>query len=218
MIRKVAITNLSDWHAEDCEIVRSYKRNNIRVRSNGYSIAEILLVFGIIAGVLTGVWAMYTMLSRDSSVGAAVADIRLMQQAMRQYMMNNNNQYSAITFGALTPYLGDGIKPDPRSPKFRGVNTFGDVVLVHAIGGRPENALLLYNGIPDLEMCGQILKHFGTVEATISKGIIGRPDTQAYIIRPGHTIVGFIGGDRVTASGCKMTSVMTFASLSLTVD
>ena len=33
--------------------------------TNGYSIAEILLVFGIIAGVLIGVWAMYTLLAEQ---------------------------------------------------------------------------------------------------------------------------------------------------------
>ena len=56
-----------------------------RRRRNGYSIAEILLVFGIIAGVLVGMWAMYTLLADDADVKAAIADIRLIQHAAVQY-------------------------------------------------------------------------------------------------------------------------------------
>ena len=51
-------------------------RESVPGRTNGYSIAEILLVFGIIAGVLVGVWAMYVMLGDEVDAKAVVTEIQ----------------------------------------------------------------------------------------------------------------------------------------------
>ncbi len=103
---------------------------------NGYSIAEILLVFGIIAGVLVGVWAMYTLLADDADVKAVVADILLIQGAAAQYKQANpTNNYRDLGFvndGGITPYLGDGIGAETETligPYYEVlINTFGGEV------------------------------------------------------------------------------------------
>ena len=65
-----------------------------RYKANGYSIAEILLVFGIIAGLLIGVWAMYTMLEEDAEVKRTVASVQMLREAATTYRFTNNNQYT----------------------------------------------------------------------------------------------------------------------------
>ena len=65
--------------------------------TNGYSIAEILLVFGIIAGVLIGVWAMYTLLGDHSDVQAVVAEIQIVREAAVTYKnAAGTNNYSTL--------------------------------------------------------------------------------------------------------------------------
>ena len=75
--------------------------------TNGYSIAEILLVFGIIAGVLIGVWAMYTMLADEVDVKAAVAEIQIIREAAVQFKTHNGNgKYNNMTACDIRELLG----------------------------------------------------------------------------------------------------------------
>ncbi len=89
-------------------------------RRNGYSIAEILLVFGIIAGVLIGVWAMYTMLGDKSDAQTAIAEIQMIKKAAHEYKYapGKQNKYAGATMAALKPYLG-------QSGLANGQNIFG---------------------------------------------------------------------------------------------
>ena len=98
---------------------------------NGYSIAEILLVFGIIAGVLVGVWAMYTLLGDNSDVQAVIAEVQMLQSAAVTYKnASETNSYSMLgpdVISALRPYLG-GERLVRRTEYFRGDDCDSTVV------------------------------------------------------------------------------------------
>ncbi len=89
----------------------------------GYSIAEILLVFGIIAGVLIGVWAMYTMLGDKSDSQTAIAEIQMIKKAAHEYKYapGKQNKYGGASMAALKPYLG-------QSGVANGQNIFGTAI------------------------------------------------------------------------------------------
>ena len=56
-------------------------------------------MFGIIAGVLIGVWAMYTVLSEDADAKNVVAEVRMIKEAARAYKAANGNSYNGIGVG-----------------------------------------------------------------------------------------------------------------------
>ncbi len=99
--------------------------SSVLSQPNGYSIAEILLVFGIIAGVLIGVWAMYTMLGDKTEVQKAVAEIQMLQQAAATFKSasetGNYASFPGFTPAPLKPYLG-------KSGLGGEANVFGGVV------------------------------------------------------------------------------------------
>lgn len=188
MTRKIAITSLSNWNGEDCEIVRNYKRNNIRMRPNGYSIAEILLVFGIIAGVLVGVWAMYSMLSSESDAKKIVTEIQLVRAAVQEYR-TTGGAFEDLpgNFESLQPYVGAGLE--------KGVNGLGHGLVLGPGFPNPFNSAagavtvaLFYPGIADFSLCAKALQHFGQIR-TISRE--GRK--VAYLVA-GTTVSGYLGG------------------------
>ena len=75
-------------------------RESVPGRTNGYSIAELLLVFGIIAGVLVGVWAIYVMLGDEVDAQAVVTEIGMLRQAATDYKKAGNGAYNPADFPA----------------------------------------------------------------------------------------------------------------------
>ena len=79
-----------------------------QIKPNGYSLSEILLVFGIIAGCTVGVWTMFAILRTEAKEQAVVDDIRMLQSAAIEckYATEGNDYTSCSTFADLKPYLG----------------------------------------------------------------------------------------------------------------
>ena len=179
-------------------------RESTLSHTNGYSIAEILLVFGIIAGVLIGVWGMYTILAEENDVKAAVAEIRLIREAAVQFKHNdgggkyNNLNMTLATFGS---YLGDGVAQD-KDFKYGVVliNTFGQDLFLG--GGSTGENLILQTHIPNLNVCRKILEHFGEVQAIDYRPGGYYPKTH-YYIPAGKSIFGYLGGPNEYTSGCS---------------
>ncbi len=169
---------------------------------NGYSIAEILLVFGIIAGVLVGVWAMYTMLAEEADVKTAVAEILLIREAAVQFKTNNGGgKYHFVNIGTISAFkgylgtLGDGLQ-NISQRGFEITNTFGDILTLRNVkSGMPiyQNIYVRSRGIPTLETCRRMLERFGEVEE--SSG-------NEYYIPAGKAISGYRGGPDFNHSGC----------------
>ena len=157
----------------------------------GYSIAEILLVFGIIAGVLIGVWAMYTMLGDKSDAQTAIAEIQMLKKAAHEYKYapGRKNKYEegsvVADMDALKPYLG-------QSGVANGQNIFGTEIVV-----KPTNdgrdLQVEYGGVRDADICRQILNYFGQVIA------------DGEYIEVGKTISGYVGGGTTSETGCAVS-------------
>ncbi len=142
-------------------MAKRFKKANqclLQRRRNGYSIAEIWLVFGIIAGVLIGVWAMYTMLGDKTDAQSAVAEIHMLVQAAYEYKYapGQKNKYGGANMAKLKPYLGlSGIA--------NGQNIFGAAITVTPHTSN-TNLKVAYPGVRDLDICRQILNQFGQVK------------------------------------------------------
>ena len=154
--------------------------------NNGYSIAEILLVFGIIAGVLVGVWAMYTMLSGESEAQMAIAEIQMLQRAAVDYKIHSSGTNSFIAIGsdgfeALKPYLGQGGLRD-------GQNIFSEVIELSSPSYLVNYLTAKYPGIPSMDICRKIINHFGEVDST------GQGDSEQFYVVSGKTLAGYVGG------------------------
>ena len=158
--------------------------------TNGYSIAEILLVFGIIAGILIGVWAMYTLLSDGADVQTAVAEILMLQEAAVTYKHNSERKdYRNVSHRALKPYLGQSGVAD-------GYNIFGGEIYISL--SSPKNLSLQYTRVPTMELCMQILSHFGEVVVYYDAD-----NAVDYVEMPkGNTIRGFVGSPYSDITGC----------------
>ncbi len=161
--------------------------------TNGYSIAEILLVFGIIAGVLVGVWAIYTVLSDEVDTQALVNDVLLLRDAAIQFRnAGGTNSYKHLSdypypsADALKPYLGQGSLRD-------GVNIFGGEIIFYTWDPNDRDLGVLFTEIPTIDLCVSALKHFGEV--------IDHYD-DSYSIAPENTIPGFVGGNW-ESMGCE---------------
>ena len=163
-------------------------------KPNGYSIAEILLVFGIIAGVLVGVWAMYEMLGGETTEQAVVAEIRMLQDAAVAYRRGSSDgSYISVRgIEELSPYLGD-------STLTTGKNYFGAYVFFRPLPrGLGYDLQVTYEGIPDLDACLRILGNFG--ELSVTK------------IAPGKAKSGFISG---ADSSCTERLNVTYLYISI---
>ena len=177
------------------------KHNN----KNGYSIAEILLVFGIIAGVLIGVWAMYTMLSDNVEVQKAIAEIQMIRDAAVQFKSTSGTGNYDLRLGSsiegFKSYLGKlGDEPHVVGAKwFTITNIFGGELELHH--EKPpespyENIYVRSKRLPSLEICRQILERFGEVE---------EGGKNKYFIGNGKAVFGYVGGANSNYSGCKRT-------------
>ncbi len=167
---------------------------------NGYSIAEILLVFGIIAGVLVGVWAMYTLLGDNSDVQAVIAEVQMLQSAAVTYKAGSEtNNYSTLQplaladdiISALRPYLGGSGLSD-------GQNIFGEQISIY-LEPYPagEDLVIEYAGIPSIEICRRVLERFGEVTEV---------SAEEFKIELGKTISGYVGGD-IYDTGCELDGI-----------
>jgi hypothetical protein len=157
------------------------------------------LVFGIIAGVLIGVWAMYTMLGDKSDAQTAIAEIQMIKKAAHEYKYapGKQNKYGGVGMDLtqLQPYLG-------QSGIANSQNIFGTAVTL--VAANTERDLdVTYDGVRDLDICRQILNHFGTVtDATRMTGT--PPVTTGYVhIALGGTISGYVGDPSETITGCE---------------
>ena len=185
---------------------------------NGYSIAEILLVFGIIAGVLIGVWAMYTMLSEDQDVKNAIAEIQVIREAAVQWKVANGNKWNAVRLDKIVPYANKAIKYtsetyDAGTPYeytyVEGINIFGGPV---EIGPYDGNAHLFYAPLKDMRTCARVLTRFGEIEQSEARNPWHNPSdpnnhqpaTRTEItIPPGKAIYGYVGSDTTYLAGCR---------------
>ena len=168
-------------------------------------------MFGIIAGVLVSVWAMYTLLSEDADAKSAVAEVRMIKEAARAYKAANGNSYNGIGLGkGLTPYLGQS---NLSQADALGIltNYFGSFILMIPEGR--GHIQLLYSGFPRYQACTQVLKSFGEVDE-LSHDCGGTP---IQYIPAGQTITGFIGDNSELISGCSCDA-QGQASLSLTIE
>ena len=171
-------------------------------------------MFGIIAGVLIGVWAVYTMLAEETDVKAAVAEIQVIREAAVQFKHNDGGgKYNNMTLATFGSYLGDGVAQD-RDMAPQGVlltNTFGEyLLLISDVLVNGENLQLLSYGIPNLNVCKQILEHFGEV----AEG----SGTDTFYIPAGKSIFGYVGSPSEHASGCIYNGLLGKASLTLRID
>ena len=167
-------------------------------RPNGYSIAEILLVFGIIAGVLIGVWAMYTMLGDKSDAQTAVAEIQMLRKAAAEYKHapGHDNKYIGGTLiSTLKPYLGQSGLSD-------GQNVFGQTVSITPANDN-RDLKVTYQGVRDLDICRQILNYFGEINPTDTEDLGFGLTVSAISIPRGKAISGYAGGMDSTSTGCR---------------
>ncbi len=189
------------------------------VPQNGYSIAEILLVFSIIAGVLISVWAMYTILSEETDVKAAVAEILVIREAAVQFKTHDGNgKYNNIRLARFGSYLGDGIA---QSHEYAGImvliNTFGGRVTLTSdtLWGRDGgNLYMTFYSIPNMNVCRKILEHFGEVQAiNYSDRLWG--SVTGYYIPVGKSFAGYVGGIDHTEAGCRYYSYSRSGGITL---
>ena len=177
-------------------------------------------MFGIIAGVLVGVWAIYTMLAEEMNVKMAVAEIQLVREAAVQFKNNNGNgKYNGMTLATFGPYLGDGIGLlRDNSPYGITIgNTFGSSIDLtsdrYRGGGRDGGDIYMtYRDIPNMNICRQVLERFGEVTELTQYGETG------YYIPVGKTIFGYVGGANYYAAGCLKDNYSGLVSLQLYID
>ena len=141
-------------------------------------------MFGIIAGVLIGVWAMYTMLSDEADAQALVRDIQMLQEAAVQFKSAGGTNtyehlrdYDSPYTDALKPYLGQNSLAD-------GVHVFGGNLNLGPLAHNRDLAAVFLN-IPNIDLCIRALSHLGTVTDD---------GYDTYSIAKGDTIRGFVGG------------------------
>ena len=107
-------------------------------------------MFGIIAGVLVGVWAIYTMLGGEVNERVAVSQIQMLREAAVQFKNapGNDSSYLSLTLVsnplvALRPYLG-------RTGLAKGRNVFGSNIFFDIHPPYSGNNLAIeYHGVPD---------------------------------------------------------------------
>ena len=166
-------------------------------RTNGYSIAEIMLVFGIIAGVLIGVWAMYTMLAGDTEAKTVVAEIQMLQQAITEYRVQGGGDVTTLTsIDPIKPYLGRG------AGLKEGKNALGeDMYVSYDSGDRYKAVALRYEGIVSDEICQLALQRFGILRVNPYGGAA---------ILPGNSLPGYKGAD-ASRMGCSESKLVAGA-------
>ena len=173
-------------------------------------------MFGIIAGVLIGVWAMYTMLSDQSDASVAIAEIQLLTSAGQQYKANNaiSNTYWNVNHAQLMPYLGEGMQGVDVLGE--GSNVFGGRIRVYPdFRSGAANMKVEYHGIRSIGICKRILENFGEVEE-----VPFLQNTTNYVIPAGKTITGYVGSQLLFPRdmGCEMQHPNLPIALYVTID
>lgn len=170
-------------------------RYSFQCRRNGYTLAEIMLVFGIAAIILTSVWATYDVLTDEVDALAAIAEIQLIRKAANDYRNAPAHLNTYMNIGTdlsnLKPYLGQNTLLD-------SVNIFGGTVAIAAV---PDNLDLdvTYPYVPSGNICWQILEYFG--------GGVKKASAKPWIYIDGEAISGYIANGISTmtdpTAGCK---------------
>ena len=188
-------------------MAKRFKKANqclLQRRRNGYSIAEILLVFGIIAGVLIGLRGDVHHARDETDAQSAIAEIHMLVQAAYEYKYapgEQQNTYTGANMAKLKPYLGlSGIA--------NGQNIFGSAVTVTPLTlvlGNYRNLKVAYPGVRDLDICRQILNRFGQVKDIAEVRNASDMVTQAAdtYIEGGTAISGYVGRDDSSVTGCE---------------
>ena len=112
--------------------------------------------------------------------------------------------------------MGDGI-PQLRDNSPYGVvlgSIFGNQLPLtsdaYRGGGRTgENIYMTYRGIPNINMCKQVLEHFGEVV---------EGNTGSFYIPAGKSIFGYHGGANEHESGCRDDPYEAGVILNLYID
>ena len=189
-------------------------------------------MFGIIAGVLIGVWAMYTMLSEDQDVKNVIAEIQVIREAAVQWKVANGNQWRGadwdpdnpyapsnhVRLERIAPYANKAIKYASEThyagtpyeeTDVQGFNIFGGLV---SIGPYVDNARLYYAPLKDMRICARVLSHFGEIEQSEARNPWHNPSdpnnhqpaTRTQItIPPGKAIYGYVGSNNAFVAGCR---------------
>ena len=172
-------------------------RYSFQCRRNGYSLAEIMLVFGIIAIILTSVWATYAVLIDEADALAAIAEIQLIRKAANDYknVPIHMNKYSSVgtDLSNLESYLGQNVL-------LGSVNMFGGTVAIAASSSNLDLDVT-YPSVHSKDICHQILEYFGKVRSS---------GTDLYI-RKDDTISGYIADGTIKTTGCERITDQDYA-------
>ena len=170
-------------------------------KRNGYSILEILLIFGIIVGLLVGAWTMYAVFVEEARAQQAITEIQMIKQAANEFKRESGgttqNLYTnaGTNLDALMPYLGQGRLEDSR-------NVFGGKISISARNTN-KDLRIRYLGVLNLDVCWQILDSFGDVQ----RNVVGT-DIELNI-PSGDALPGYLGGTSYN-TGCKPVSDGTY--------
>ena len=169
-------------------------RYSLQCRRNGYSLAEITLVFGIISIILVSVWATYAVLTDEVDALSAIAEIQLIRKAANDFknIPASSNKYTGVgtDLSNLAPYLGQNVL-------LNSVNFFGDTVAIAAVTPDELDLDVTYPGVRDIVICQQILEYFGKVHKNSAENLY---------INLHDTISGYTADGTSSTTGCEKTS------------
>ena len=200
-------------------------------------------MFGIIAGVLIGVWAMYTVLSEDVETQSIIAEIQIIREAAVQWKATNGNMWSNpvnrystndVRLDKIAPYASKAISftsatywqgtPDEYI-YVEGVSVQGGPL--HILPHRGGNARLFYSpsAFKDVESCARVLQRFGEIERREVRNIWHSVDetkpptvTETRLLAAVH---GYATERNAATAGCtrnQSTPTSQGYSLSLLID
>ena len=156
---------------------------------------------------------------------SAVAEIQIIREAAVQFKTHDGDgKYNGMTLATFGSYLGDGVAQEEDYGTYGVIlnNIFGGYVFFISDtfrgGGRTGgDAYMTSNGIPNMNVCQQILEHFGEVQVIESIGEGGALSTS-YHIPVGKSIFGYVGSPTAAGSGCAPDSYSGKATLTLYID
>ena len=85
---KIVIDYITKWIRRKYVMIKRFKtldQCSFQHRQNGYSLAEILLVFSIIFALLLGMWTTYIVLADEADALLAAAEIKLIRKAANDF-------------------------------------------------------------------------------------------------------------------------------------
>ena len=156
-------------------------------------------MFGIIAGVLVSIWAMYTMLGDESDTKMIVTEIQLIRAAVQEYRTAGGALADLPgNFESLQPYVGAGFDDS--------LNGLGYPITLRdgfpSPSGNPNDdnmsVALVYYGVTDYALCVKVLQHFGEIHGNPT----ANKRTGTVQLEAGKTISGYVGSADPQISGC----------------